>query len=51
MTPIEFDFLAKLLKERSGLVLTPDKAYLIENRLLPVARKRDLPDISQLIRK
>ena len=51
MTPIEFDFLAKLLKERSGLVLTPDKAYLIENRLLPVARKRDLPDISQLIRR
>ncbi len=37
MTPIEYDYLRKLLKERSGLVLAADKQYLVESRLLPVA--------------
>ena len=50
MTPAEFDFLAKLLKERSGLMLTREKAYLIENRLLPVARKHELADLGALAR-
>ena len=34
MTGDEFDFLCKMLKDRSGLVLTRDKAYLLESRLL-----------------
>jgi chemotaxis protein methyltransferase CheR len=50
MSPTEFEYLAKLLKDRSGLLLTKDKAYLIENRLLPVARKRDMADLTQLVR-
>ncbi|HKX09958.1 MAG TPA: protein-glutamate O-methyltransferase [Stellaceae bacterium] len=49
MTGDEFDFLCKLLKERSGLVLTRDKAYLLESRLLPVARKRDLKSVDELV--
>ena len=49
MSPADFDFLVRLLKERSGLVLTREKAYLVENRLLPVARKHDLPDLKDLI--
>ena len=39
MTPLDYDYLRKLLKERSGLVLSADKQYLVESRLLPVARK------------
>ena len=39
MTPSDYDFLRKLLKERSGLTLSADKHYLVESRLLPVARK------------
>ena len=39
MTPHDYDYLRKLLKERSGLVLSADKQYLVESRLLPVARK------------
>lgn len=35
----EFDVYAELLKEKSGLSLTPDKSYLIESRLNPVAKK------------
>jgi chemotaxis protein methyltransferase CheR len=49
MTSDEFDFLCKLLKERSGLVLTRDKAYLLESRLLPVARKADLKSVDDLV--
>jgi len=29
----------KLLKERSGLDLSADKQYLVESRLMPLARK------------
>ncbi len=49
MTGEEFDFLCKLLKDRSGLVLTRDKAYLLESRLLPVARKCDLKSVDELV--
>ena len=48
MTNDEFDFLCKLLKDRSGLVATRDKAYLLESRLLPVARKHGLKSLDEL---
>jgi chemotaxis protein methyltransferase CheR len=48
MKPEEFQYLAQLLKQRSGLVLGDDKMYLIESRLLPIARSQNLQDISQL---
>ncbi len=51
MTPIEYDFLRKLLKERSGLVLSAEKHYLLESRLLPVARKHGLAGLSELVQK
>ena len=48
MTPTDYDFLRKLLKERSGLMLSADKQYLIESRLLPLARKAALPSLTEL---
>lgn len=48
MTPLDYDFLRKLLKERSGLVLAADKQYLIESRLMPVARDAGLASITEL---
>lgn len=35
----DFDIYKNILKERSGLSLTPDKSYLLESRLNPVAKK------------
>jgi chemotaxis protein methyltransferase CheR len=35
MTPAEYDYLRKLLKERSGLVLSADKQYLASGALRP----------------
>ena len=51
MTPFDYDYLRKLLKERSGLMLTADKHYLVESRLLPVARKAGVSDVAELIQK
>jgi chemotaxis protein methyltransferase CheR len=51
VTPIEYDYLRKLLKERSGLVLSSDKQYLVESRLLPIARKTGLAGLGELVQK
>jgi chemotaxis protein methyltransferase CheR len=48
---MDYDYLRKLLKERSGLVLSADKQYLIESRLLPIARKVESPSLSDLVVK
>ena len=51
MTQSDYDFLCSLLKERSGLVLAAGKQYLVESRLLPVARKAGLPGLAALVQK
>ena len=51
MTPADYDYLRKLLKERSGLDLSADKQYLVESRLLPLARKAGLGSIPELVAK
>jgi chemotaxis protein methyltransferase CheR len=50
MTPVDFDYLRKCLKERSGLVLSADKQYLVESRLLPVARSAGFANLGELVR-
>ncbi|MDX2028602.1 MAG: CheR family methyltransferase [Alphaproteobacteria bacterium] len=53
MKPEDFDLFAQLVKHRSGLVLTREKAYLLESRLLPVVRKynlKALEDMAQAVR-
>jgi chemotaxis protein methyltransferase CheR len=49
MTPEDFGYLRKLLKERSGLVLSAEKQYLAESRLLPLARKNGMTTLTELI--
>jgi chemotaxis protein methyltransferase CheR len=49
MKPEDFDFVSKLVKQRSGLVLTKDKAYLLESRLMPLARKRGMKGLDELV--
>ncbi|WP_257167154.1 protein-glutamate O-methyltransferase CheR [Bradyrhizobium sp. SRS-191] len=51
MTPLDYEFLRKLLKDRSGLDLSADKQYLVESRLLPLARRANLPGIPELVQK
>ena len=49
MTPLDYDFLRECLKERSGLVLSADKQYLVESRLLPVVRRAGLGSLGELV--
>jgi chemotaxis protein methyltransferase CheR len=51
VTPLDYEYLRKLLKERSGLDLSADKQYLVESRLVPLARRSSLPGIPELVLK
>jgi chemotaxis protein methyltransferase CheR len=51
VTPLDYEFLRKLLKERSGLDLSADKQYLVESRLVPLARRINLVGITELVQK
>jgi chemotaxis protein methyltransferase CheR len=51
VTPLDYEFLRKFLKERSGLDLSPDKQYLVESRLIPLARRAGLPGIAEIVQK
>jgi chemotaxis protein methyltransferase CheR len=49
ITSQDFDLLSTMLRSRSGLVLTPDKTYLLESRLTPLARKRGMNALGELV--
>jgi chemotaxis protein methyltransferase CheR len=51
VTPLDYEFLRKLLKERSGLDLSADKQYLLESRLIPLARRAGVPGLPELVQK
>ena len=51
MTPQDFDYLRQHLRQRSGLVLSAEKQYLAESRLLPVARKHGLASLGELVER
>ncbi len=48
MNVADFEMLSTLVKERSGLVLTQEKSYLLETRLMPVARRHGLKGLEEL---
>jgi chemotaxis protein methyltransferase CheR len=43
-----FDTFSALLKSRSGLVIGPDKLYLLETRLAPILKREQLRDLTAL---
>lgn len=49
VTPEDYEFIGKLLLERSAIPLEPGKEYLVETRLAPVVRKLGLASISDLV--
>jgi len=51
VTPQDFDFLRQMLRERSGIVLSAEKQYLAESRLLPVARRGGFATLGELVAK
>ena len=49
MNPGDFQIVSELVKERSGLVLTDDKVYLVKSRLMPLVRKRGMNGLDELV--
>jgi len=45
----DFGFIQKLVLERSAIVLRPEKAYLVEARLVPLARREGFDTMAELI--
>jgi chemotaxis protein methyltransferase CheR len=48
MSPEGFAFIAGLVKSRSGLVLTPDKQYMLDTRLGPLLKREKLACLDAL---
>jgi len=48
MNSQDFQLLSGIVRERSGLVLTEDKIYLLESRLVPLARQRGMNTLEDL---
>jgi chemotaxis protein methyltransferase CheR len=48
MTPETFATIASLVKSRSGIVLTSDKAYMLDTRLAPILKREGLASLDQL---
>ena len=51
MNTSDFTFLTDMIKDRSGIVLSADKGYLIESRLVPVAQRNGLSTVEDLVKK
>lgn len=49
MNEADFDHFRQVVHGRSGLVLTPDKSYLVASRLAPIARSEGLAEVGALL--
>jgi chemotaxis protein methyltransferase CheR len=49
VTPQDYEFIRTFLRQRSGLVLSAEKRYLVESRLLPIVRKQGLGGLHELV--
>ncbi len=49
MKPDDFQFITQMLKKQSGIIIGEDKLYLLETRLMPVARVNGKSSIEELI--
>ena len=45
----DFEYIRKLVHERSAIVLEAGKEYLVDSRLRPVAREAGFGSISELV--
>jgi chemotaxis protein methyltransferase CheR len=51
MNTVDFDYVRKFVRDEAAIVLEPGKEYLVESRLLILARKENLVSIDELISK
>lgn len=51
LSSADFDYVRKLVRERSAIVLDAGKEYLVESRLLPLVRSHNCASLQDLIAK
>lgn len=51
MTPADFEYVTRLIRDRSAVVLESGKEYLVESRLTPIVGDLKLGSISDLVTK
>lgn len=51
MDTADFEFVRDLVRKRSAIVLENEKSYLVESRLMPLARKEGFTSISEVVAK
>ena len=51
MTTADFDYVRNYVREQAAIVLEPGKEYLVESRLLTLARKESIATIEELVGK
>jgi chemotaxis protein methyltransferase CheR len=49
ITAHDFRYISDLVRQHSAIVLEPGKEYLVESRLIPVARSEGLPDLAGVV--
>ena len=49
IAPSDFRFISDLVRQHAAIVLEPGKEYLVESRLIPVARSEGLPDLAAVV--
>ena len=51
VNPEDFEYICKLVRERSAIVLEPGKEYLVESRIMPLVHREKLGSMEELIQK
>jgi chemotaxis protein methyltransferase CheR len=50
VSQLEFDFIAKLVRDEAAIVLQDGKEYLVDRRLAPIARAAGMQSVAELVR-
>ncbi|MBC8282716.1 MAG: protein-glutamate O-methyltransferase CheR [Nitrospinae bacterium] len=51
INPTDFDYISKIVKEESAIVLEKGKEYLVESRLMPLVHQEKLESLENLVRQ
>ncbi|MFO1487640.1 MAG: protein-glutamate O-methyltransferase CheR [Verrucomicrobiota bacterium] len=51
MTTVDFDYVRNFVRAEAAIVLEPGKEYLVESRLLTLARKENFASVDELIKR
>ena len=49
LSSIDFQFVSQLVRQRSAIVLEPEKSYLLEARLAPLARAEGFGSLDAMV--